>query len=315
MPFGLADGPRSYARLVHMVLYGIPYTQALPYLDNTVIHSKDLAGHFLALDRVLEAYEKAGLKLQPAKCQLFQREIEYLGHMVSAKGVAPIPGYVQVVKDWPMPTNRSEVRTFLGKMGYYHRFMENYAEIAGPLTDILKQDGTDDCAQFDQTSQRIRSFEQLKSNLLHGPILAYTRFDSEHPFILDTDWSQENQDVGAVLSQFQNGKERVIAYVTSKLTVAQSACHSTKGEMAAAIIYIGKWKYYLQHRQIILRIDNAAMQWICTLVEPVQGMVQRWLQTLANNEFDVIHRLGRNHGNADPLSRAPHLIEDPSLSS
>jgi hypothetical protein len=88
MPFGLAGGPSSYARLVHMVLDGIPYTQALPYLDDTVIHSKDLARHFLALDRFLEAYEKAGLKLQPAKCQLFQREIEYLGHMVSAKGIA-----------------------------------------------------------------------------------------------------------------------------------------------------------------------------------------------------------------------------------
>jgi hypothetical protein len=83
--------------------------------------------------------------------------------------------------------------------------------------------------------------------------------------------------------------------------------------MAAAIIYIRKWKYYLQHGPFILRIDNAAMQWICTLVEPVQGMVQRWLQTLANNEFDVVHRLGHNHGNADALSRAPHLIEDPTL--
>jgi hypothetical protein len=83
--------------------------------------------------------------------------------------------------------------------------------------------------------------------------------------------------------------------------------------MAAAIIYIRKWKYYLQHRRFILRIDNAAMQWIRTLVEPVQGMVQRWLQTLANNEFDVVHRLGRNHGNADVLSRAPHLVEDPTL--
>jgi hypothetical protein len=83
--------------------------------------------------------------------------------------------------------------------------------------------------------------------------------------------------------------------------------------MAAAIIYIRKWKYYLQHRRFILRINNAAMQWICTLVEPVHGMVQLWLQTLANNEFDVVHRLGRNHGNADALSRALHLIDDPSL--
>jgi hypothetical protein len=167
--------------------------------------------------------------------------------MVSAKGIAPVPGYMQVVKDWPMPTNRTEVRTFLGKTGYYQRFMENYAEIAGPLTDLLKQDRTDDHALFDQTSQKIKSFEQLKSNLLHGPILAYSRFNSKHPFILNTDWSQENQAVGSVLSQFKDNKEGVIAYGASKLTVAQSAYHSTKGEMAAAIIYIRKWKYYLQH--------------------------------------------------------------------
>jgi hypothetical protein len=114
--------------------------------------------------------------------------------------------------------------------------------------------------------------------------LAYPRFDSEYPFILDSDWSQENCAFGAVLSQFQDGKERVIAYGASKLTSAQSAYYST-----AAIIYIRKWKYYLQHRRFILRIDNAAMQWIHTLLEPVQGMVQRWLQTLANNEFDVVH--------------------------
>jgi hypothetical protein len=101
-----------------------------------------------------------------------------------------------------MPTNRSEVRTFLGTTGYYRRFMENYAEIVGRLTDILKQDRTDDRAPFDQTSQRIKSFEKLKSNLLHAPILAYPRFDSKHQFILDTDCSQENGAVRAVLSQF-----------------------------------------------------------------------------------------------------------------
>jgi hypothetical protein len=126
-----------------------------------------------------------------------------------------------------MPTNRSEVRTFLGKTVYYRRFMVNYEEVASPLTNILAQDGTDDCTPFDQTSQRITSFEQLKSNLLHAPILTYPRFDSEFPFILDSEpgeWA-----IGAVLSQFQYGKEHVIAYGASKLTVAQSAYHSTRG--------------------------------------------------------------------------------------
>jgi hypothetical protein len=94
-----------------------------------------------------------------------------LGHRVSGKDIAPVPGYVQVVKNWPMPTNRSEVRIFLGKTGYNRRFLENYAEVASPLTNILAQDGTDNHTPFDQTSQRIISFEQLKSNLLHAPIL------------------------------------------------------------------------------------------------------------------------------------------------
>jgi hypothetical protein len=83
------------------------------------------------MDQVLMAYKKAGLKLQHSKCQVFQQSIEVLEHMVSAEGIAPIPGYVQIVKDWQMPKNRSEVCTFLGKTGYRH-FMENYAEVAGP---------------------------------------------------------------------------------------------------------------------------------------------------------------------------------------
>jgi hypothetical protein len=125
------------------------------------------------------------------------------------------------------------------------------------------------------------------------------------------DWSQENRAIVIVLSQFQDGKEHIIAYGASKLTSAQSAYYSTKGEMAAAIIYIRKWKYYLQHCRFILLMDNAPMQWIRSLVEPVQGTVQQWLQTLANHKFDVVHQLVRSHGNADALSRAPHLIADP----
>jgi hypothetical protein len=159
----------------------------------------------------LHAYEKAGLKLQPAKCQLFQQSIEYLGHMVSVEGIAPVPGYVQVVKDWPMPINRSEVRTFLGKTGYYRRFMENYAEVAGPLTDILAQEGTVDRAPIDQTSPRINSFEQLKSNLLQAPILEYPKSAGTH--------SLEGQSV-----DFQVRASKFHRYYTEGGKATQGTC-------------------------------------------------------------------------------------------
>jgi hypothetical protein len=106
MSFGLCNAPATYCRLVQMVLQGIPYSMALPYLDDTCVHSRNLAEHFTALQTVLEAFRKAGLKLQPKKCFLFKSKVEYLGHMVSKEGIGPVPQYTQVIRDWPMPETR-----------------------------------------------------------------------------------------------------------------------------------------------------------------------------------------------------------------
>jgi hypothetical protein len=112
LPFGLCNAPATYKRLVQMVLEGISYDEALPYLDDTCIHSKDLDCHYVAMKKVFDAYRRAGLKIQPSKRHLFQAEIEFLGHFISKDGVSPVPKYVQVVQKWPLPTN---------KRGYNHQ--------------------------------------------------------------------------------------------------------------------------------------------------------------------------------------------------
>ena len=309
MPFGLSGGPSTYARLVQMVLRGIPYNIALPYLDDTVVHSRTLEEHFQALHRVLEAHSRAGLKLQPDKCQLFQDKIEYLGHVVTGKGIGPMPSYVDVVTKWPTPTNRTQVRAFLGKLGYYRRFIPNYSAKTRLLTDKLLQDGTTDKEEFEPSAAFTKTFKELRDCLTKAPILAYPQFDSPEMFILDTDWSQENNAIGAVLSQNQGGEERVIAYGAKKLSKAQSSYSSTKGEMAAVIIFMRQWRYYLQHRRFLLRVDNQSLKWMQTMEAP-QGMIQRWHETLANFDFQVQHRPGTQHGNADGLSRAAHAATD-----
>jgi hypothetical protein len=108
-----------------------------PTLTDTCIHSKDLDGHYVAMKKVFDAYRHTGLKIQPSKCHLFQAEIEDLGHFISKDGVSPVPKYVQVVQKWPLPTNKTEARSFLGKVGYYCRFIKDYAAIAKPWTDIV----------------------------------------------------------------------------------------------------------------------------------------------------------------------------------
>ena len=312
--FGLCNAPSTYSRLVQQVLKDVPYSVALPYLDDTACHSKTFEEHVDALDLVLERFEKAGLKLQPSKCQLFSNSIEYLGHLVGPDGISPVPKYLKVVKEWPEPKSPLDVASWLGKTGYYRRFVKDYGKLVRPLqlltTDEAKESFQNGTWKFTQEARKV--FNHLKERLTTAPVLAYPRFDSNEPFIVDTDWSRDSNTVGGVLSQKQDGVERVICYGARKLPNAAKNYAPTKGEMAAVIIFLRMWKYYLQGRRFILRTDHAALQWMENAKEPA-GMVPRWQQILSEYQYDVQYRPGRKHNNADALSRiahADHLGED-----
>ncbi len=306
LPFGLTNAPSVYARLVKLTLEGIPTSEALPYLDDVLVHTATLKEHFTVLTKVLAAHRRAGLMLQPSKCKLFQESVEYLGHVISAEGIAPPKDYVKIVQDWPCPTTRTQVRAFLGKTGYYRKFIANYTCVARPLLERLVKDDLKDHESFKPTAEMKNSVDNLKKMLLTAPILAYPRFDLDEPFILDTDWSQVNNAVGGVLSQVQSGRERVIAYAAKRLSKTQAGYSSMKGELAAVILLMEHWRYYLAYDRFLLRVDNSALQWIRSLKNPT-GMIARWLECLAEFNFTVTHRIGKSHGNADSLSRAEHI--------
>ena len=281
MPFGLTNAPATYSRLVQKVLEGIPTNIALPYLDDTCIHTESFDEHLEALERVFQAHENAGLTLQPPKCQLFQPSIEYLGHVVSARGITPIPKSLAIIKDWPYPETVTQLRTFLGKTNYYRKFVPEYAKIIGPLAESLKG-AVKKKQPIKKTPASEKAFETLKEKLMNSPILAYPQFWSEEPFILDTDWSREHNAIGGVLSQKQDGHERVILFGAKRLNETQANYSSNKGEIFAAIHFIRAWKYYLTQRKFVLRTDHQAMKWIQSMEEP-QGMILRWLETLSKH--------------------------------
>ena len=314
MPFGLANAPASYARLVRRVLDGISWRIALPYLDDTLIHSQSLEEHFDHLEMVLQAFAKANMKLGPTKCALFRTRVKFLGHRISKEGISVDDRYVQVVKDWPLPNTRHQVRVFYGKVSYYRRFIRNFQQIASPLSDQLKKDDVADNTPFLPSPEFKAAFEHLKAALLKAPILAFPDFHSDEMFILDTDWSKDAGTVGAVLSQRQDGVERPIVYGSLKLSKAQRNYSATKGELAAIIIFLKAFKYYLQLRPFIIRTDHAALTAIKTMESPT-GMVQRWLEALSNFQFTIEHRAGAKHSNADALSRVDHAQEDPTLTN
>ena len=150
----------------------------------------------------------------------------------------------------------------------------------------------------------MKAFHAMKEKLLSVPILAYPQFHGK-PFILNTDLSVVLGAIGGILSQEQDGQERVITYGAWRLHPRERNYASTKGELLAMIFLLPYYEYYILHRPFILRTDNRALTWIRSLESPA-GMILRWLENLASFDFSIRHRKGTPHGNADSLSQAPH---------
>ena len=139
LPFGLTSAPATFERLMEQVLKGLQWKTLLLYLDDVIVYSPDIDSHLDRLAEVLDRFRAAGLKLKPAKCELLQPQVSYLGHVVSAQGVATDPEKVEAVKDWKTPTCVSEVRAFLGFVGYYRRFIPDFATVAKPLNRLTSK--------------------------------------------------------------------------------------------------------------------------------------------------------------------------------
>ena len=222
----------------------------------------------------------------------------------SALGVSVFPpDYTSVIKDWPIPDTLKTLRAFLGKCGYYRRFIEDYATIS-PLSNTPNRNSMKGFPNLHQEATAVLAFSLMKRKLLSAPILAYPQFRGES-FILDTDFSADPGAIGGTLSQVQDGQERVIAYGARRLLPRERSYASTKGELLVVIFFLQYYKYYLLHRPFILRTDNRELIWMCSLESPT-GMILRWLEILASFDFTVKHRKGTLHGNTDSLSRASH---------
>lgn len=293
MPFGLCNAPATFERLMDKVMAGLQWEILLIYLDDVIVFGKTVEEEIRRLRVVFERLRKAGLKLKPSKCSLFQRSVKYLGHIVSAEGVATDPEKVSAVADWPVPKCVKEVRSFIGLASYYRKFIQGFAEIASPLHEL-----TSKSREFLWTDKCQRAFEELKQRLQSSPILAYPLAIGD--YVLDTDASGDG--IGAVLSQVQDGEEKVVAYASRKLSKAERNYCVTRRELLAVVVYLKHFRQYLYGRKITVRTDHAALRWLLNFKDP-EGQLARWLQVVSEYDVTVQHRPGRKHGNADCLSR------------
>ena len=298
MPFGLCNAPATFERLMELVLSGLHWQICLIYLDDIIIFGKTFAEMIQNLDTVLARFAQAGLKLKSQKCQLFKREVDFLGHVINEHGIHTNPQKIECVKTWPTPKNITELRSFLGLCSYYRRFIANYSHVAKPLTRLTEKD-----QRFNWTSECSEAFDKLKHMLVTAPILAHPDFTK--PFILDTDAS--NHAIGAVLSQKTGNEERVIAYASRTLSKSERKYCVTRKELLALVYFVKYFRHYLYGRKFTARTDHASLRWLMNFKNP-EGQVARWLEVLSTFSMAIEHRPGRLHGNADGMSRKPCTV-------
>ncbi len=299
MPFGLTNSGASFQRLMGHILRGLEYRFALIYIDDIIIFSKSIEDHLAHLEEVFRRLREANVKLNPKKCSFVKQKVDYLGHVVTPNGVEPNPEKVGVVRDFPVPNNLKELRAFMGLANYYRRFVKGFAHIASPLNALTKKG-----VKFEWSQSCSDAFDKLKRALVSAPILAYPDFKKE--FLLFVDASSTG--LGFTLAQNQGGKEVVIAYNGRGLNKAEQNYSTTEREELALVEGIKKFQPYLFGRKFTVVTDHSSLRWLMN-VKDATGRLARWSLLLQQYDFDIVHRPGREHSNADSLSRRPYELD------
>jgi len=298
MPMGLKNAGSSFQRMMHYVIGHLEGKSALVYLDDVIVYSDTFDQHLIDLEQVLSKLAHANLTCKLRKCFFAQHSVEYLGHTVSQEGIGPTSTLVNKIVNCPQPNDIHELRTFLGLSNYYRDMIENYSIITAPLTQLLHK-----TSKYDWTEQCETAFRQIKQVLTSRPLLRHPDFGK--PFTLHCD--ARVVATGAVLTQVDDtGKEHPVRYISKKLTKAQRNYSIGELECLAVIVAIRECRRYLagstftvvtDHKPLVALLGNHK--------EHRNTRLTRWALELQQYDFNIIHRAGNKHTNADAMSRPP----------
>lgn len=296
MPFGLCNAPQTMCRLIDEVIPPDLRHSVFGYLDDLIIVSEDFNTHLEVLIRVAAQFRKANMTLNIAKSHFCVTKVNYLGYVISQKGITTDPEKVSAITKWPVPQNLKQVRGFLGLAGWYRRFVENFSDIVTPITELLSTK-----KKFKWNPEANEAFEKLKTLLTSTPVLVNPNF--EEKFFLHCDAS--DYAIGAVLIQLdEQGCERPIAFMSKKLNSAQRNYSVTEKECLAAVEAIKRFRCYLEMQEFEVITDHSSLLWLMRQSN-LTGRLARWVFQLQGYKFTISHRKGKDNVVPDALSRVP----------
>jgi hypothetical protein len=306
LPMGLTNAPSVFMAAMNRVLADLKF--AIVYLDDILIFSKSPEEHVGHMREVLKRLKDNQYFCKLTKCDFFKTSIKFLGHIVSPQGVSPDPAKVASILNWPTPQNVSDVRSFLGLANYFRKFIENYAEITTPLTNLVKggvskRKGKITSVTWDDACTQ--AFEKLKSALANAPCLALPNFTK--PFQVITDAS--DFAIGAILVQ----EGRPIAFESKKLNPAERNYHTTDRELLAVVHALTIWRCYLEGPPFTVLTDHNPLTHINDQAT-LSRRQARWSEYLQGFQIKWEYRPGVGNP-ADPLSRLSTHLQEAALTT
>lgn len=302
MAFGLCNAPQTLQRLMDNILGPELEPNVFVYLDDCIIVTQTFEEHLCILYEVLNRLEKAGLTINFEKCEFCRPSLKYLGYLVDCRGLRTDPDKVSAIVEFPRPTTVTEVKRFMGILGWYRRFVPNFASLAAPINDLTKGRRKKNPIKWSPEAED--SFLKLKLALTSAPVLASPNYSTPlRSFRIYTDAS--NFGVGAILTQEDdNNVEHPIAFMSRTLNKAERNYSVTERECLAVVFAIDKFRPYLEGLPFTVITDHYSLLWLMRMSDPT-GKLARWAVKLQQFPFTIEHRPGKLNALPDALSRAP----------
>ena len=281
LPFGVASAPAMFQKAMDMLLQGIP--GVLCYIDDILVTAPTEDEHMERLEEVLKRLKAEGLRVKRNKCEFFQKSVEYLGHLIDADGLHPLPSKVEAIVQAPAPENEPQLRSFLGLVNYYSKFIPNSAATLHPLNDLLKDD-----VKWKWNQECEETFQKIKKKLVSSQVLAH--YDPNLPIKMAADASEYG--IGAVISHvYRDGSERPVAFTSRTLTASERNYAQLEKESLALVYGVQHFHQYLYGRTFTLVTDHKPLT---SILNPKKGIpslaaarLQRWAIILSAYRYEI----------------------------
>jgi len=259
------------------------------FIDDILIYLRTREEHANHLRVVLKILRDHQLYGKLSKCEFWLEEVQFLGHVISAKGIAVDPAKIETVLNWERPKIVTEVRSFLGLAGYYQRFVEGFSKKVNPLTQLTRKDQS-----FSWTEQCEECFEEMKKCLTTALVLVIP--DTEKMFEVYCDASY--QGLGCVLMQ----EKRAVTYASRQLKLHENNYPTHDLELTAIVFALKSWRHYLYGSQFRVFNDHKSLKYLFDQKE-LNMRQRRWMEYLKDYDFELLYHPGKANVVADALSR------------